>query len=181
MKQRTTDEALGAESTKGFEPAAADAQCIARWLTPAAMDFFVGEARRKPVLMAAAKLAEPFGLMPTLVFDALWRREQAASTALGHGFALPHARIDGIAEPITLYVRSSHPVLFNAPDGEAVSHFIVILVPRQGAGNDHLRLLAATAQLASSRSFRNQLSSAEVVTAAAEAFRSGIARLVFDF
>ena len=34
-----------------------------------------------------------------LVFRALWRREQIGSTGIGHGIAIPHARIPGIANP----------------------------------------------------------------------------------
>ena len=40
------------------------------------------------------------------VFRALWRREQSGSTGLGHGIAIPHARIAGIAEPIILLMRT---------------------------------------------------------------------------
>jgi hypothetical protein len=34
----------------------------------------------------------------------LWRRELVGSTALGHGAAIPHARIDG---PVTVFLPSN--------------------------------------------------------------------------
>ena len=67
------------------------------------------------------------------VFRALWRRELAASTGVGNGFAIPHARIAGIADPVTVYVRTKAPVDFAAPDRKPVSELFVILVPADGA------------------------------------------------
>lgn len=57
-----------------------------------------------------------YGLKHVPVFRALWRREQARSTGLGHGFAIPHARIAGLGEPIVLLMRTKLPIAFGAPD-----------------------------------------------------------------
>src|SRR6202163_4314826 len=63
------------------------------------------------------------------VLRALWRREQVGSTGLGHGIAVPHARITGISEPIVLFVRTKSAIEFNAPDHKPVSLLFMILVP----------------------------------------------------
>ena len=93
------------------------------------------------------------------IFRALWRRELSGSTGLGHGIAVPHARIVGISEPIVLLVRTKLPIRFGAPDREPVSVLFVILVPER-ATEEHLEILATVARLFGDANFRNRLSAA---------------------
>lgn len=125
---------------------------------PEAILLDVVAADRQGVLRTAAKaFADAHARDITLVFDALWRREQASSTALGHGFAVPHARVPGIVQPSTIYLRTRKPIAFGAPDGQPVSHLLVILVPVDGDHEEHLRLLAHVAGLVSTSAFRERL------------------------
>jgi PTS system nitrogen regulatory IIA component len=94
-----------------------------------------------------------------LVFRALWRREQSGSTALGHGIAIPHARIPGITDPVVLFVRTKLPIPFGAPDHQPVSAFFVILVPEH-ANEEHLRILATVSEMFSDKAFRARLEAA---------------------
>lgn len=155
---------------------------IAFWPRPEDILLDVAAADRKGALQAAATaIATTHALSVTLVFDALWRREQASSTALGHGFAVPHARVTGIARPLTLYVRTRKPIAFEASDGQPVSHLLVIIVPVDGDHEDHLRLLAHVAGLVSDRTFRERLGNATDAQQAASAFLNGTeSRLVVD-
>ena len=105
----------------------------------------------------SAMIERSRGLSAPPIFRALWRREQAASTALGSGFALPHARITGIAEPVTIYVRVGTPINFAAPDHRLVSELFVLLVPTDGDNACHLGLLALIAELFSDDGFRAAL------------------------
>ena len=163
-----------------LKPSLELADHIASWLQPQRALRLDDTLRGRAVIEAAARcLAPAHGLDAALVFDALWRREQAASTALGRGCAVPHARIGGIVRPSTLYVRTDVPVDFGAPDGLPVSDFLVVLVPRDGADDDHLQLLAAIARLFGDRRFRRQLHEAGTSDAPVDVFRSAIAR-VFD-
>lgn len=93
-------------------------------------------------------------------FRALWRREKAASTAVGNGFAIPHARITGISEPLTMYARARSPLDFAAPDHKPVSEMFVILVPADGDNAAHLALLALVAEAFSEPALRTQLAAA---------------------
>ena len=90
------------------------------------------------------------------VLRALWRREQVGSTALGHGIAVPHARITGISEPIVLFVRMKSAIEFHAPDRKPVSLLFVILVPEH-ANDEHLKILATVSEMFSSKTFRDRL------------------------
>ena len=132
--------------------------------------------RKAALRTAAAMVAAAHALDVTLVFDALWRREQAGSTALGHGFAVPHARISGIASPLTVYLRTRRPIDFDAADGRPVSHLLVILVPIDGDHEDHLRMLAHVAGLVADRTSRERLCDATDPHEAAAAFMTGIER-----
>jgi nitrogen PTS system EIIA component len=94
-----------------------------------------------------------------MVFRALWRREQSGSTALGHGIAIPHARVAGINEPIVLLTRTKHPIAFGAPDHKRVSLLFVILVPEHG-NDEHLQILATVSEIFADGNFRNRLNAA---------------------
>jgi PTS system nitrogen regulatory IIA component len=99
-----------------------------------------------------------------LVFRALWRREQIGSTAIGHGIAIPHARIPGITKPVVFFARASVPIPFGALDRQPVSVFFMILVPEH-ANEEHLRILATVSEMFSEREFRNRLEAATDSTA----------------
>jgi len=106
------------------------------------------------------------------IFRALHRREQAGSTGIGNGLAIPHARIPGIDEPVTMFARTTEPIPYGAPDGKPVSEFFVILVPVEGANEAHLQLLRAVAELFSVPAFRATLAAATSAPAVADAFAS---------
>jgi nitrogen PTS system EIIA component len=93
------------------------------------------------------------------VLTALWRRERIGSTGLGHGLAVPHARLADIAAPIVLCARTRQPIAFNSPDREPVSWLFVILVP-VGATAEHLDILASVTEKFSSDAFRRRLEAA---------------------
>ena len=151
---------------------------ISAWLQPQHILFDVELRDRSSALeLAAQTICLGHGLDPGPVFRALWRREQAGSTALGDGFAIPHACIAGIARPTTLFIRARDAIAFEAPDGKPVSQLLAILVPEHGAREDHLQLLALVARLFSDRGFRAQLDQARDAAAAADVFRARIAQV----
>jgi PTS system nitrogen regulatory IIA component len=76
------------------------------------------------------------------------------------GDAFPHARIGGIADPVTVYVRLKAPVDFAAPDGKRVSELFVILVLTDGDNAKHLQLLSLVAEVFSDSGFRVRLGAA---------------------
>jgi PTS system nitrogen regulatory IIA component len=89
------------------------------------------------------------GLQPDSVEAALRAREQLGSTGLGSGFALPHARIEGLNAYLGLFVRIAKPVDFDAIDGKPVHLVFVLLIPGETA-TPHVAALAAI-----SRRFRD--------------------------
>lgn len=160
-------------------PVQGEVERIAAWLQPQDIlfDVDVQDAAHALEVAAAAICRGAQGLDPVPVSRALRRREQTGSTALGDGFAIPHARIGGIARPITLLMRTRQPIHFDAPDGKPVSQLLVIVVPEQGAQEDHLQLLALVARLFSDCDFRTRLDDAPDAAAAADVFRAAIASM----
>lgn len=104
----------------------------------------------------AALLAARQGLPKSLVFESLKAREQLGSTAVGHGVAIPHARMSQCAGVAVAFVRTKVPVPFEAPDGRPVSVFVGLIVPNQ-ANERHLQLLATAAGMLDDRNFRTTL------------------------
>ena len=78
--------------------------------------------------------------------DALIEREAADSTALGRGLAFPHARIDGLSEPVALLALSKKGVDFGARDGHPVHVFFLFLTPTEKT-DIHLQILSKSAAI----------------------------------
>jgi PTS system nitrogen regulatory IIA component len=104
----------------------------------------------------ATLLARRHGLSNTQVLESLTSREQLGSTGLGHGVAIPHARMPQCYAAAGVFVRTKVAVPFDAPDRKPVSLFLGLIVPKQ-ATERHLQLLATAAAMFSDRSFRDKL------------------------
>ncbi len=150
---------------------------LARWLHPERILCNVTAAGAEDLFdLAATQVGQAHGIDPAPVRRALSRREQAESTALGGGFAIPHARIGGIVEPLTVLIRLESGIAFKAPDDLPVALFLVILVPL-GDQCAHLRLLAVVAELFSDREFRRRLDGAADASAMSDVLRRGVAAI----
>ncbi len=90
----------------------------------------------------------------------LWGRERHGSTALGYGVAIPHAQITGLRRPMAVFLRSLHPLPFQAPDGRPVFDVLAILVPKPAAAR-HFALLASARHLMSDPDFRQVLAACD--------------------
>ncbi len=90
---------------------------------------------------AAARIPVP----SEAVLAALSSRERLGSTGFGRGFALPHARVNGVDRLFGLFVRLARPIDFEAIDGQPVDLVFLLLIP-PGAGNEHVAALAAIAR-----------------------------------
>ncbi|MEE9404125.1 MAG: cation:proton antiporter [Algisphaera sp.] len=63
------------------------------------------------------------------IFTAVWSREQLMHTALPHGLAVPHARLDGLDKPHVFIAQCREGVDFDAIDGELSRLIFMILTP----------------------------------------------------
>ena len=97
---------------------------------------------------------------PPAILDALMARERLGSTGLGHGIALPHARMAGIEHPVCALIRLQEGINFEAMDNQPVDIFFALLVPEE-ANDEHLQLLAKLAELFSQQALRDALRQAQ--------------------
>jgi mannitol/fructose-specific phosphotransferase system IIA component (Ntr-type) len=72
--------------------------------------------------------------------EALLEREQLGSTAIGRGFAVPHAKAEWIENCFSAMAMTPAGMDFNASDGELVHTIILVAAPQSRPG-DNLRLL----------------------------------------
>jgi len=105
-------------------------------------------ADNKAVIFAelAHSFAATYGLDAEEVLERLEERENLGSTGFGRGIAMPHARVPGLARPVTALLRLEEPVEFNAADGLPVDLVFGLLSP-ENAGASHLHALAAISRL----------------------------------
>ena len=98
--------------------------------------------------------------------QALQIREDKMTTAMGGGFALPHATISKLPSLCTLLARSPKGVPCEAMDGKLVTIFFLILVPPD-QNQTHLQTLATVAKFFNRRGIKSKilqaLGSAEIL------------------
>lgn len=119
--------------------------------------------------LVGRRVAQDLGICARSVAEALERRELVGTTALGGGFAIPHARIGQLTRIRVFYIRLKSPLAFGASDGKPVSDLLVILVPKP-ATDEHLSLLAEATVMFSDRAFRRLLAQAQDADCLQEAF-----------
>lgn len=73
--------------------------------------------------------AEALGIEAAAIAEPLHHREALGSTGLGHGIALPHARLTIIKEPFCLLSRLREPLAFEAVDEKPVDIICLVLLP----------------------------------------------------
>lgn len=104
----------------------------------------------------ARRAAAAVSLEPATILRALQAREELGSTGLGKGFALPHARLEGLRTFYALCVRLQRPIDYQAIDAKPVDLVILLLTP-EAAGAQHLATLAALSRPLRDERFVQQL------------------------
>ena len=121
-------------------------------------------SKRQALSLVAESAARRFGLDGAEVLEALLAREQAGSTGVGYGVAVPHARLPGLDRIRGVFVRLEAPVDFDSVDGQPVDLLFALLAPAD-AGSEHLRALARVSRLLRQSQLREQLRQARTVDA----------------
>ena len=103
-------------------------------------------ASKKQVFQELANLiikSEPEleSLAPRDIVLPAMERERLGSTGVGHGVALPHARVAGIDRVYAAFIRLDTSMDYEAIDDRPVDLVAMIIAPEK-AGHAHLRALA---------------------------------------
>lgn len=111
-------------------------------LKPGAVRIIGQLTSKKRLFQEVAELAgSVYGIEPDIAFDGLQERESLGATGVGHGIALPHARIENLAEIIGVFIRLERPMDFDSVDRQPVDLVFALFAPKD-AGVDHLKALA---------------------------------------
>lgn len=111
-------------------------------IKPEAVKVVTSASSKKRLLHSISDLAHvAYGLDASEVSDALLAREALGPTGVGHGVALPHARIAGLDSVIGAFVLLDKPVDFSSVDRQPVDIAFALFAPEQ-AGVEHLKALA---------------------------------------
>ncbi len=130
---------------------------ITEFLQPnAIVDDLIGATPREVLNEICRPLAASAGVEATRLVEALLAREQAASTAVGDGLAIPHGKSPGLRGLVAGFGRSRTGVDFNAPDSKPAALFFALLAPEDGHGI-HLKALARVSRLFRTSELRDAL------------------------
>lgn len=64
-----------------------------------------------------------------LLLEALMERERLGTTGVGHGIAIPHARLDQLDKVVGLFARLDEPIDFEALDDQPSDLIFMLLAP----------------------------------------------------
>jgi PTS system nitrogen regulatory IIA component len=85
--------------------------------------------------------AQAYGLNASIAVDGLQERESLGPTGVGHGIALPHARLEDLAGIVGIFLRLEKPLDFDSVDRQPVDLVFALFAPKD-SGVDHLKALA---------------------------------------
>ncbi|MBY5933335.1 PTS sugar transporter subunit IIA [Tateyamaria omphalii] len=111
-------------------------------LKPEAVKVVTSASSKKRLFHEIGDLVQvAYDLNAALVVESLIAREALGPTGVGHGVALPHARIDGISDVMGAFVLLDKPIDFDAVDRQPVDIAFALFAPEE-AGVEHLKALA---------------------------------------
>lgn len=85
--------------------------------------------------------AAVYGLSARGAVEALQERENLGPTGVGHGIALPHARVEGLDKVRGVFLKLEKPIEFGSVDKQPVDLVFALFAPRE-SGVEHLKALA---------------------------------------
>ncbi len=94
---------------------------LSHLLKPAAVRVLGHATSKKRLFQDLAEIAQTvYGLNAAETVDALQERESLGPTGVGHGVALPHARLHGLDRVVGAFIRLEKPLDFDAVDRQPV-------------------------------------------------------------
>ncbi len=115
---------------------------ISKLLTPSAVRV-VGQMTSKKRLFQelGEMVATSYGLSASIAIDGLQERESLGPTGVGHGIALPHARLEELDRIVGVFLRLEKPLDYDSVDRQPVDLIFALFAPKD-SGVDHLKALA---------------------------------------
>lgn len=115
---------------------------ISTILKPEAVKVITSATSKKRVLHDLGEMAASvYKINAAAAVEALMERETLGPTGVGHGVALPHARITGLDSVQGVFMMLEKPIDFDSVDRAPVDIIFALFAP-EDAGVEHLKALA---------------------------------------
>lgn len=126
-------------------------------LDPGAITLKVHASSKRQALSIVAEIAaRALDATAAEVMSKLMARERLGSTGVGHGVAVPHARLKGLERMHGVFVRLDTPIDFGAVDEQPVDLIFALLAPDDHPA-EHLRALAKVSRALRQADLREHL------------------------
>ncbi|SHH51532.1 PTS sugar transporter subunit IIA [Marivita hallyeonensis] len=126
-------------------------------LSSKAVKVVTAASSKKRLMHDLSELAESaYGISAQDTVEALMERESLGPTGVGHGVALPHARLNGLDEVVGVFIRLEKPIDFDSIDRQPVDIIFALLAPVD-AGVEHLKALALVSRTLRDANFCSKL------------------------
>ncbi len=130
---------------------------IASILKPEAVKVISSATSKKRLLHDLGDVAASvYNIKASTAVEALMERETLGPTGVGHGVALPHARIDGLETVQGAFILLEKPIDFDSIDRAPVDLIFALFAP-ENAGVEHLKALALVSRTLREPSVRTKL------------------------
>lgn len=115
---------------------------LAKLLIPAAVRVVGQLTSKKRLFQELGEIAaQAYGLNGATAIEGLQERESLGPTGVGHGIALPHARLQGLQRISGVFLRLEKPLDYDSVDRLPVDLIFALFAPKD-SGVDHLKALA---------------------------------------
>ncbi|MBN2562901.1 MAG: phosphoenolpyruvate--protein phosphotransferase [Phycisphaerae bacterium] len=94
---------------------------------------------------------------PLTVEEAVWAREEIHSTAMGHGFAVPHCKTDSVTANSIGMVRLKQPIEWDSANDQPVECVILLAIRESDKDGTHMKAFSTLARKLMHEEFRARL------------------------
>lgn len=126
-------------------------------LKSTAVKVVTAASSKKRLMHDIADVAEAaYGIPAQRAVEALMERESLGPTGVGHGVALPHARLEGVENVAGVFILLEKPIDFDSVDRQPVDVVFALFAP-EDAGVEHLKALALVSRTLRDANFCSKL------------------------
>jgi len=130
---------------------------ISSILKPAGVKVATSASSKKRLLHDLGDLAaSAYGIEADMAVEALMERETLGPTGVGHGVALPHARLPDLDDVLGVFILLEKPIDFDAVDRQPVDLVFALFAPEKSVV-EHLKALALVSRTLRETAVRTKL------------------------
>ncbi len=145
---------------------------ISDYLKPGRMELDLQASTKEEAIRLLAetvKESDEVESFPVFLRD-VYDREKIATTGIGCGIGIPHARTAAVKNFLMVFGRSKRGIPFEALDSQPVTFIFLLATPQDGL-KDYLKLLSQLSRFMKDSGFRSKLETAETEDDVIELFK----------